>query len=251
MTYKASDRKFGIEIECYFPVATEVAVGQYHNGLSINWAPSAGWNGQADGSLRAMCPSGYKAVEVVSPVLAGESGLVEIVYMVETIRELGGIVNEACGLHVHVAAGDLDGQKVDKIRQSFMRYEKVFYGLSGTAARNRYYHNSYCRPTSIVRDMSNRYQGCNVVNYLTKPTDRKTVEFRCWAGTLDVETIISAVYMAVALVCQVARSGLFFNGSTVDTFCKVWNNSDNRIVPDEDASQLTSQLVANVSLAGL
>lgn len=198
---RASEVNFGVEIECYLPSGTDLDVGGYHNGIQIRWAPD-GWNAQNDGSVAAEVPSGYRPVEVVSPKLMGEDGLVEVYYMIETIQELGGIITDRCGMHVHVDATQLTPEQVESIKAAFIRYEKAFFGLSGQDCYRRW-HNDYCKPSPSWN--GSRYQSLNLTNYYS-PTARaaregkKTIEFRTWAATLDVATVVSAVYMAVALV---------------------------------------------------
>lgn len=250
----ASQIKFGVEIECYLPSGVQCEVGGYHNGLQINWAP-AGWNGQADGSL-GTAPRGYKAVEIVSPPLAGEDGLIEVYYMVDTIKTLGGIVNGNCGLHIHVDANTLDDSQVKAIRSEFIRHETVFYGLSGEGASRRYCHNSYCVPSSRQPEIMARYQGLNVQNYfqpspLRARTGRKTIELRCFAGTLEVEEVIAAVYMAVALVAKVEHELSTARYVGPAAFEYIWAQDWARIVPDEDASQLVAHLTSQYDRAAL
>jgi hypothetical protein len=250
----ASQIKFGVEIECYLPSGVEVEVGGYHHGLQINWAP-AGWNGQQDGSLHA--PAGYKAVEIVSPALAGEDGLIEVYYMADSIKQLGGIVDGSCGLHVHVDANTLTDEQVKAIRAEFIRFEKTFYSLSGERSRSRYNHNCYCKPSSMCPNIMDRYQGINLLNYLDpsplrRRQNRRTVEIRCFAGTLEVAEIIAAVYMAVGLVAKVEAG--WTGGMMADTpvmFGRLWANDWARIVPEEDASQLVEHLYQQYELARL
>ena len=248
----ASQIKFGVEIECYLPAGVEVQVGGYHNGLQVNWAP-AGWNGQADGSIHA--PEGFRPVEIVSPALCGENGLIEVYYMVDTIKTLGGQVNGSCGLHVHVDANTLTETQVKSIRAEFIRHEKTFYSLSGSDAARRYNHNNYCKPSSSSHIMD-RYQGCNLLNYLSpsplrERSGRRTVEIRCFAGTLEVEEVIAAVYMAVSLVAKVENqySTGYHTGPAM--FEKLWDYETMRIVPEEDASQLVAHLTQQYDMAAL
>lgn len=258
MTTQASQIKFGIEIECYLPIANAIAAGGYHDGLQINLAPR-GWNAQRDGSLLA--PQGYQAVEIVSPPVAGEDGLAQIWYMVETINELGGIVNPSCGLHVHVDANSLSGFQVLAVREAFVKYERAFYGLSGRMAGWRWV-NTYSK-SSYRSDPRDRYQGCNITNY-TNPTPKRmregarTIEFRVWAGTLNPDEIVTAVYMAVALVADVARTenvpAVRYNTSTTarKAFVKnVWNNPDNLIIPNESIAELVDTLITQCDQAGM
>lgn len=248
----ASQIKFGVEIECYLPTGVEVQIGAYHNGLQINWAP-AGWNGQNDGSIHA--PDGYRAVEIVSPALAGEDGLIEVYYMVDTIKALGGRVNASCGLHVHVDANTLTEDQVKSVRAEFIRHEKTFYALSGASAARRYNHSIYCKPSTTSHIMD-RYQGCNLLNYMDPSPrrareNRRTIELRCFAGTLKVEEVIAAVYMAVGLVAKIENQYSTPNLTGPAAFERTWSNDWARIVPEEDASQLVKYLTKQYDKAAM
>ena len=101
---KASDVKFGVEVECYLPTGTIEALGGYHHGLQVAWLPN-GWNGQSDTSLNH-CPAGYRAAEIVSPILSGEEGLAQVWFTLEAIKELNGVVNcQIAGVWSQLFAG--------------------------------------------------------------------------------------------------------------------------------------------------
>lgn len=256
----AKDLTFGVEIECYLPVSAQITVGRYHNGLQIDWAPE-GWNSQSDASIShvvigntavGIAPDGFKAVEIVSPVLMGEEGLTQVFYMLEEIKALGGIVTEKCGLHVHVGANHLSMTQVLEVRQAFIAYEKAFYGLSGKLAPWRY-SNHYSK-SSKETSLTERFQGLNLKNYLDPSplrarTDARTVEFRVWAGTLSIEEVITAVYMAVSLVSKVTNNpaGRYTYIEDREIAAKYfvkdfWTDKQHRIVPEESAGQLSAYL---------
>lgn len=196
---KAKDLAFGVEIECYLPNGTIEQVGGYHHGLQVEWLPD-GWNAQGDGSL-CQCPQGFRPAEIVSPILKGEDGLAQAWYAAEAIKELGGIVNDTCGLHVHLDARNLTRSQVAAITEAFRTYEKAFYGMSGGKAARRW-NNHYCQNSSNW--MGGRYQSLNLTNWLdTTRTTKRTLEIRCFAGTLDEPLLTSIIYLAVGLVVGV------------------------------------------------
>lgn len=253
---QASKVKFGVEIEAYVPRNAEITTGRYHHGVAINWAPT-GWNAQEDGSIRDSGPAGYKPVEVVSPCIAGEDGLVQVYYMVDTLKKLKAQVSPACGLHVHVDARDLTDAQVDAIVASFKQFEQAFYGLSGNAYNVRI-NNVYCQPSSRWLDggKANRYQSLNLTNYVFPNGQKKTIEFRMWAGTLDVATIVSAVYMAVALVTKAVNETVT-EAPQIDNITKAMGtfvkthliDTVNRIVPDETVGDLVAHMMRQARLA--
>lgn len=246
MKRNAAEIKFGIEIECMIPSGVSIPVGGYHHGLSINFAP-AGWNAQSDCSIH--CPSGYKPVEIVSPPMRGEDGLAQVYYMVEMINELGGIVNDSCGLHVHVDANSMSESEVMAVRNAFLRYEMAFYGLSGTMACYRMTH--YYSKSSRTASVGERYQGINLLNWLEpsplrRRNNARTIEIRAWAGTTNPDEIITAVYMAVALVASggsETASEIKYARDAARLFVnEVWAAPSNRIIPDESVEELAAIL---------
>ena len=245
-TRTANEIKFGIEIECYIPRSVSVPAGGYHHGLAISWAP-AGWNAQSDCSIH--CPAGYKPVEIVSPPMAGENGLAQIYYMVEMINELGGMVNDSCGLHVHVDANSMTEAEVLAVRKAFIQYELAFYGLSGRLACYRL--TGFYSKSSEHCQVGERYQGINLLNWLNpsplrRRQNARTIEIRAWAGTLNPDEIMTAVYMAVALVAsggQQATGKFDTAGKAAQSFISsVWSDSRNWIIPDESVEELAQIL---------
>lgn len=198
---KASSLKFGLEVECYLPNGTIEQLGGYHHGLQVAWLPD-GWNAQSDGSL-CSAPSGYRAAEIVSPILDGEEGLAQVWYTIDAINELHGVVNETCGLHIHLDGRQLTRSQVNAVAEAFRTYEKAFYGLCGVQAARRW-NNTYCLNSTLWN--GSRYQSLNLTNWLTPGREvKKTLEIRCFSGSLDPELVLTAVYMAVGLVVSVVN----------------------------------------------
>ncbi len=67
------------------------------NGFSPTETPYEAWSFVLDDSIK-----GAGGAELVSPILAGVPGLVQIYRVIQALREFSGIrVNETCGFHVH------------------------------------------------------------------------------------------------------------------------------------------------------
>lgn len=201
---QASELTFGIEIECYIPNGhfSSNEVGRYHSGSQINGFP-AGWTAQEDGSIRGFGPTGYVAVEIVSPVLRGEDGLTQVVAVIDWLNSVNGFVNSNCGLHVHVGAAHLTPEQVQVLMNEFQCYERVLFALNGQKAQSRW-TNRYCKNSSEwLNPMSDRYQSLNLTNLYGS---KRTVEFRLGAGTLDVEAILALVIAYTGLVAKVTNS---------------------------------------------
>ncbi len=190
---KAAEIGFGIEIECSIPTthAREFPTGSYHHGLPVNVEGFSNWNTQRDGSVRG--EAGYTPVEIVSPVLYGEPGLIQVVEMLDYLNSIGAKVNASCGLHVHVDCKNVDVRRIEKLFRSF---EVAFYDLNGQNSLARI-SSQYCRPSELWNNT--RYQSLNFAHaYETHPH----IEIRVWQGAMKPETVVAAIYMAVSLVSR-------------------------------------------------
>jgi hypothetical protein len=259
---KGQDIRFGVEIECYVPVGTRgMQAGSYHRGIQINDTPT-GWNGQSDGSLNGSKIVGgkrYRPIEVVSPILSGLDGLAQVFYVVEMLQAAGAIVDSKCGLHVHVDGRGLrTAEQRSRMIYEFMNFESVLLGLNGSKTRQRM-NNTYCKLSAdwCGDPFSDRYRSLNMTNLNRQ---KGTVEFRLFAAEIDTEYIITAVYMAVAMVVKaesatdligvnvrhtsaIDKAGLF-----VERYLR---EARNLIISDESTEDVETVLQARVAVAGI
>ena len=260
----AKDRRFGIEVECIIPDAyrEHFPIGGYHNGAQIPWAP-VGWNCQSDGSIAP--ERGRFAAEIVSPPLSGEEGLIQVVFVMDKLAEIGAKINRSCGFHIHVDAGDLDAEQVNRIKDSFVNLEPMLFRANGRQASDRW-NNTYCRrsaewtPESVHR---NRYQSLNLTNYF-EPTGRarregkKTVEFRLFSlDTIDAKRAVAMIYLSVALVVRSVNDGVLAVKSDEkqtqirEFVARSFRQENCRIVPDGSVWELAGALYRNVKVASV
>jgi hypothetical protein len=210
---------FGVELETSIPPV--IRVGAYHHGSPIEGAPKfqgAAWLSESDCSIRP--ERGHVACEFVSPILKGEAGILHLIEFVEWLTLLGAKVNSSCGVHVHVgvrgfaATNEAQAKFVKILSRLVTRNATAFYAQTGTLSREQ---GHYCkRADSSMRKqisaacskkhsangiprVSDRYQLLNLTNLQTKGT----VEFRCFAGTLNVEKLLCHL-LSVFLLCKVA-----------------------------------------------
>jgi hypothetical protein len=254
MTINASGRRFGIEVECVIPTQhrEEFPVGGYHNGAQIPWAP-VGWNCQSDGSIRT--EAGYFAAEVVSPPLAGEEGLVELVFVLDKLAEIGAKVNPSCGFHIHVDAGDLTPEQVGNVTESFKNLETLLFQTNGQLAEQRW-NNHYCRRSDAWD--GGRYQSLNLTNYFdpsgrARREGKRTVEFRLFAlDKVDAKRAVALVYMAVALVVRSVNDGVMSiteNAGIREYVHQNFTKTECRIVEDGPVWDIAKVLYRNVQQA--
>lgn len=252
MNKKASQIGFGVEIECNIPneYSADFPKGSYHHGLQIPVAPSAGWNCQSDGSVVA--PSGFFSAEIVSPVLKGESGLVEIVQMLDLLDQIGARTNISCGLHVHVGIEGLSEDQINRLVKVFKAFEKAFYALNGNQAVTRM-NSTYCKPSA--RWDGTRYQSLNL-----QKVHNGHIEIRVWSGTLSPEVVVSAIYMAVSLVSRVSydekikTSDLVRNSKPTQvmaSFIHRFVKAETMIVDDMDPADLFTTMIQQAMVSNI
>lgn len=270
---------FGIEIESGIPVAygADFPAGSPHHGIQLIGMPT-GWTGQRDGSIEDLNYRTHLGVELVSPVLRGEQGLVEVCYLCDYMASVDAIHNRSMGLHVHVGAKDFPQNRLNALMDALRYYERAFFGLNGDTARNRWantfcsksdswYHNARQYGTGIGNPNNetyphNRYRSLNLTNY--NPGRRKnTIEFRMFSGTHNPAMVITAVYMAVGLVTAVCngmdvpqdRQILSATTAARTLNRDVWGinggNLINRVIRDVDNSDQTRELFRNCRESGL
>jgi hypothetical protein len=159
-----------------------------------------GWTAQRDGSIR--CRRGRVPCEYVSPVLKGADGIAQVVKVVAALKEHGARVNDSTGLHVHVGwVGD--EKALARLVALVGNHEKGIFASTGTKKRER---NHYCQPMrryvsteeAATQSKSHRYHCLNLTNLVGGR--QAAVEFRAFAGTLNVVKIIGAIRLCIGLV---------------------------------------------------
>ena len=130
------NRKFGIEIEAYnvpmAKVAAELnAVGILCAVEGYNHQTRNHWKIVSDCSI-----NGVQAFELVSPILQGENGLMQVAIVGDTLERIGAKVNTSCGLHVHVDGRDLTVNSLSRICKMWLKYESCFDSIVPKSRRN-------------------------------------------------------------------------------------------------------------------
>lgn len=222
---------FGVEIETTVPLSAAVHIGAYHRGTPATTARTLDgtaalfptfngqhWKAERDSSIMINKP-GQVACEFVSPVLKGEAGILHLIAFVEFLREIGATVNPSCGLHIHIgvegaAAGEETTGYLERLVRLVSFNSKALYAQTGTPNRER---GVFCAPLGqTTREAvkkakqtkqlaqaaytGNRYQILN----LTNVGRIGTVEFRCFASTLNTNKVLLHLFSALAL-CIIAR----------------------------------------------
>lgn len=222
---------FGVEIECTLPSGyiqeRGILIGAYHHGAQLPAPFPAGWTAQRDGSLEA--GRGYKAVEIVSPVLKGMDGLREVLRVFEILNEAGVRVNPSCGFHVHVGVQSVLGAQasdegivvrwVRRMVHLVSVHELALFAITGQPGRPS---SVYCRTikgqwdgvlqtqsslrtvTDHVSGHSDRYHTLNLCNLVG---GKRTVEFRVFGATVDGVQALGYVVTAMGIAHRAAACG--------------------------------------------
>lgn len=190
----ANEMTFGIEIETSIPENCGIRVGGYHGTEQALGLPR-GWLATSDSSIRS--DAGYMGCEFVSPVLRGPEGIAQVIAVVAHLRAIGARVNDSTGLHVHVGFPKGDRGAMTRLATLVANFERAIYASTGTRKRERSY---YCAPISTLGNASavinagTRYKCLN-----TATGSKPTVEFRAYAGTLNIEKILGHIWMSLGL----------------------------------------------------
>ena len=198
------NRKFGIEIEAYNVDKTALARALNAAGIlcaveGYNHQTRGHWKIVSDGSLQ-----GYNTFELVSPILEGDNGLMQVEIVCQVLKRLDAKVNTSCGLHVHIDARDIDVNGLKRVSKMWMKYESCFDALVTPSRRNnRWAAGLRCKfanldaaflaidatqtRAGIAYAMNS--DGCSTSRYhklnLESLQRHGTIEFRQHQGTVD------------------------------------------------------------------
>lgn len=189
---------FGVEIECYNVIQTDLCHVAGENGLVMQ---REGYNHRdnkryfklvSDGSIHGEHP-----VECVTPVLGGSaSGFKKLQACCESLNQVGARVNTTTGLHVHVGYADMTDEHYVRVFKNYQMLESLIDSFMARSRRenNAYYAQSIKRfsffegmsKEQICRDFQNcRYYKVNPFSWAR----HHTIEFRQHQGSTDYEKI--------------------------------------------------------------
>jgi len=181
--------------------------GGYHNDTATMWKLVS------DGSISTH-GAGY-GMEIVSPILKGESGLMQAVEMMQALEHCGAEVNRSCGVHVHFGIERMEWKSVKRIIETYAHNQDLINTTLPASRRDtRWGYNipmlerDSRNGVSLERFQSfgNEYNTADVVafmggndsysdsryfnvNLLGAFSRHKTIEFRSHGGTVDGEKL--------------------------------------------------------------
>jgi hypothetical protein len=202
----ATEFTFGVELETLVPdrliSSGELGIGGYHNGRQVSYLPE-GWKAENDGSLRAE-HSGWRGCEIVSPVLRGPEGIARVAEVIRKLEEKGHRVNMTCGVHVHIGwSHEYDMRALARLVTIVAYVEKGLYAITGTKSRElgRYCGGlrKYETVAKAQKEISEyRYHTLNLTNLASGR--KRTVEFRCFSGSLNPTKVCGWIMVCLGLV---------------------------------------------------
>ena len=221
---KAGEFTFGVEIEC-FTKDRSLPSGSYEYPEEIGHGFPASWKVKTDSSISTKLLT-HDEVEIVSPVLKGVDGIQQVKDVVKLLNEYADAkVNQTCGFHVHVGARSVAGGMADNVAgwvsnliNLIGQHELALYASTGSKYRattctyTKSIKNDYPQAKRdelkkkkwdiLVREITgmDRFRTLNV-NNMFRP--QMTVEFRVFAGTVNLTKILGHIQMALGL-CEKA-----------------------------------------------
>ncbi len=206
----ANELTLGVEIETVAPDSAVrndgLRIGSYKHGIQVPYLPE-GWKAEADGSIDNS-KGGHKC-EIVSPILRGAEGLLQVAEVLRTLEAKGHRVNASCGCHVHVGwRRDYPSIALARLITIVAYIEKGLYAITGSKARERgcnghpcyakgvrTYGNDKSAKPKLDRD---RYHALNLTNLAHGTKD--TVEFRVFSGSLSATKVVGWIQVCLGLV---------------------------------------------------
>jgi hypothetical protein len=225
---------FGAELEVLVPfgfnretTATELT---RRAGITVDsrsvYGSSTNWKIVSDGSV-----SGPGVpLEIVSPVLSGQTGLDQVAAIANALAAMGATVNSTCGYHVHVGARGEQLGFFKNLVKLYGRFEDALDSMMPASRRGN--DATYCKSVKLVaptaieqarsipelssaiarasRAAGSRYHKVN----LDAHSKHGTVEFRQHSGTVDASKAVNWIITCLSLVAA-AKAGRLGDGAVI------------------------------------
>lgn len=211
--------KFGVEIEAFGVTTSNLLTSLRAAGISVqdtgySHRTREYWKIVTDSSI-----AGTNPFELVSPILQGLEGLVELAKVCRALHGCNAKVNKSCGMHIHFDASGFDFETWKRLLKNYadLELEIDSFMPNSRRANNAYYcasmrKQNYRAKINLAREadgiamslnnlktalgLSDRYYKVNLQAYW----DHKTIEFRQHAGTVSYEKISNWVLFLARLI---------------------------------------------------
>lgn len=209
----AFNRQFGVEVEFFGTSKDKLKLNLNKTQTpyrfeTYNHTTRDYWKFTTDSSIQ-----GGDSFEMVSPILKGNDGLMNLRNACKSLRLSKAKVNKSCGLHVHIDVNDYTVENMRTLVKNWFLLEKQMDKIMPVSRRgnnNRYCKNITTKSKStffslldncttieaIVNLFSSRYVKLNLKSYLRYGT----VEFRHHSGTTKYTKIKNWLLICTRLV---------------------------------------------------
>jgi hypothetical protein len=215
---------FGVEMELTFP-------------LGVDYNTALPWNKVNDRSIQCNIGSRCQTIELVSPILNGETGVAQVIKVISQCKSQRANTNTSTGFHVHVSIKDhkYELEELKKICNNFLKFEhSIDLIMAPSRIKNKFCMSNRallpddnavakdliykCETILQLQDLMckrNRYYKLNLMA-LDK---HGTLEFRQHMGTLNTEQVECWLRLVLWFVCNSIiqpRSLALLNGRTCE-----------------------------------
>jgi hypothetical protein len=162
--------------------------------------------------------AGY-GMELISPILKGDSGLMRAVEVMNALEQCGAEVNRSCGLHVHFGIERMAWKSVKRIIETYAHNQDLINSTLPASRRNVHFvrdlpltsndsngRDDYGVNLERISNFDDTYSTDDVVSFLGGSSGyhnsryfavnllgawsrHKTIEFRAHGGTVDGEKL--------------------------------------------------------------
>lgn len=242
-TSTTETRQFGVEVE-FYNITPQVAVQALQAvGVNVEWmgythSVTTNWKIVTDGSVSGRGTGQGTGLELVSPILKGEEGLIELEKALNALDNAGAKVNTTCGLHVHIDTAGMQNVQRKNFFNAYVRNQGLMDRLVSQSRRNNRnytmpYNSSqvetYAEAAATGRGGNNRYftvNTCSLSKY-------GTLEFRQHQGTVNGKKVVAWVQMLLAIAQTASNTTVegftvfntvaeFLDGNNVDATTKAF-----------------------------
>lgn len=218
--------KFGVEIEAYGIPINTLRVALTEAGINCeseryNHTTRGYWKIVSDGSL-----VGQNAFEVVSPILKGEEGLLELEKVCEVLKAKRARINKTCGLHIHFNARDWELNQWKNLLINYSLVEEHMDKLMPESRKAN--NNNYCKGFQNINNLRSRIENCTDLQGIDQIFNSRyykinvqsfwrhgSVEFRHHSGTIEFRKIKNWIKI-LAILSKKSKNFTFSNGSLLE-----------------------------------
>ena len=255
MNFDNTERTFGVELELILPEGMNPRElvrklnDQFRNVTPLYWYGRIAarqqvdfvrasysnkdnlWRVKPDCSIQGR---GRQGVEVVTPILKGESDLATLKAVIAYLDHIGCTVNRSTGMHCHIDISDFNSHDLCRFMTLLAKYENAINAFLPNSRKG--HNNSYCRNsffgneslTEIYKDLEgrairgsrdilnfNQFYGrgkWNFQNFL----QHGTFENRAHSGTVNADKVEHWVRLTMGLISKAANDRIvpIANGAT-------------------------------------